>query len=388
MESSRRVNEERTEPCAAMHFHFSSRLPALAFAAAAVALSACQGNVGSSGLSIPQAGGAYGQPNGPVAGSAGTTSREHAVDGAVIMSADRREVPLPTVDGFSITLDLVTSAARPSGSASAAVTAVPVSLMRAAPRTSVAAAGSPASTVTGSAASAAPAPSATPAAGLTPRPVFPPVSSASGAPASTAPGTSGRAAPSASPSPLNSPAAGAKISTKTVVYPDGAPAAPTPAPSGDVQTFTKRTPIVRGYLMPETDLTIAGPAAVHFTIPKSEESPSPRGFTIAIFESGKKNKGRILGYDTNATLDNDTVTSTIAEPAVTFKKNQGYEVILYGDEQPATPPPGGYTTPGINPLPFPSGYATTPPGQQPYPPYQTSGPYTPQPYGVQPTLHP
>ncbi len=331
-----------------MGVHFSNRRVALVFGSLAIGLAACQGNLGSSGLSIPQAGGAYGQPNGPSGysnGGGGTNSRERDTEGAIYLTGDRNKLPLPTVDGFSISVDIVPQDA---GKASPVASATP------APGGS-ASAGSPAPGLTASA-----------------QPSVSPASSASAKPLAAA-------SPTASAHP--------KIATKTIAYPDGAPAAPTATPTGEVETMTKRVAIVRGYLFVGTDVTVPGPGAVHVTIPKSEESPAPRGFTIAIFESGKGKKEHLIAFDAGATVTNGVVNSSVSEPALEFKKNRGYDVFLYGDEAAATPPPvpTGYPTAGANPLPMPSGYTTAAPGQ----PYQPLGPsVTPQPLGAPQTYRP
>ena len=314
-----------------MSVYFLRRFGGVLIGCAAVGLAACQGNLGSSGLSIPQ-GGTYGQPGGP--GQAGvygpnSASRQRTVDGAVSLSADRKEIPLPTVDGFSVTLD-VTSLAIVAPNASGTLTRTTTGSGSPEPQPSPA----PSVAVTGS-----------PSAGGTAKP-------GAGSPApSPSPQASSGPSKHASPAP--------KIVTKTIVYPDDAPAPPSPEPSGDVQTFFKRTAIVRGYIESPADITVAGASALHFTITKSEQLTG-RGFTIAIYQTGKKHHERLLADDSNAVLSNNIVGASENDPLV-LKKDQGYLLMLYGDEVPATP--GPYPSAGNNPLPLPSGYTTAVPGQ-------------------------
>jgi hypothetical protein len=177
---------------------------------------------------------------------------------------------------------------------------------------------------------------------------------------------------SASPHPAGT---GPKIETKLVVYPDYAPDAPTPEPTGNVQTYTKRKAIVRGYISPAIDVALYGLGAARFTIPAGEQTPN-RGFTVAIFSASKKHKPQLIASDTSATLESNVVAS-LATP-LTLKKGTGYDIVLYGDELPSTPAPvpSGYPTPGNNPFVTP-----TPPGYQPPPGYPQQGqPYPGQTY--------
>jgi len=340
-----------------MSVYFMRRLGGVLIGSAAVALAACQGNLGSSGLSIPQ-GGTYGQPGGPGQGGVygpTTASRQRTVDGAVLLTADRKQVPLPTVDGFSVTLDVLSqSTPGPAGSAS---------LTR---------------TVTSH---------------DSPQPELSPVASAAGSPNADPTAKPGGGSPAPAPSaqsssgPNKHASPAPKIVTKTIVYPDDAPAPPSPEPSGDVQTFFKRTPIVRGYINAPADLTIAGASALHFTITKSEQLTG-RGFTIAIYQTGKRHHERLLADDSNAVLSNNIVGATEDDPLV-LKKDQGYLLMLYGDEVPATP--GPYPSAGNNPLPLPSGYTTALPGQPGQPQPGQQPPQVPPGYATpipQPTFPP
>jgi hypothetical protein len=183
------------------------------------------------------------------------------------------------------------------------------------------------------------------------------------------------------------------------VYPDDAPPPPTPMPTGEVQTFIKREPVARGYVKMGTDVPLYGLGAVRFTLPQTELTPK-RGFTIALFESGKHNHNKLLNYDTDPTVSGQIVYSSQTEPSIVLKKNSGYLLMIYGDEGAATAGPAtvapGYPGPGNNPFPTPSGYGqpqyTQVPGypqtpypgspQTPYPGYpQTPYPGYPTPYG-------
>jgi hypothetical protein len=147
-----------------------------------------------------------------------------------------------------------------------------------------------------------------------------------------------------------------------------------------VQTFVKRSAIVRGFVQPSSDLPIYGLGAIRFTLPATELLPK-RGFTVAVYEAGKHNHDHLVAYDTDASVANSVVSSALSDPLV-LKKGIGYLLLLYGDESPATPVPAqvapGYPTPGNNPFPTPTGngYPGNPPGY----PYGTPTPYSP--YGV------
>jgi len=324
----------------------------------ALALAACQGNLGSggSGLSIPQAPG-YGQPGGPgPGGGSGAQSRQQLLEGAVYVTPSTKEVPLPQVEGFGVTVALGSAppSPAPGAEASAEVDAPAGHVKRQASRPAPASSGDP-SAVPSAAASVTVA-------------------------ASVAPGASPAAKPSAGakPSPAASPV---KFDTKTTIYPDDAPEAPTPQPTGEVQTFVKRAAILRGYVMPGQDLTLYGLAAVRFKIPSTEQTPG-RGFTVAIFQSGKHRHDKLIDSDTDSKLADDVVASSRSDVPIELKKNTGYLLLLYADEAAPTPAPvqSGYPTPGNNPFPMPSTYATPYPGSPGYPgqpTYPPGGPVNP-----------
>lgn len=381
------------EARSSMRFSSSGTLT-VALAAAAVMLGACQGNIGSGGLSIPGPP-AYTNPQGP--GGEGTQSRQRVVEGAVFLASDLKELPLPTVDGFAVAVELGSLApASPSPAASAAGRA----------RSNRAARAGGKGTIVAFVASTAPSPRPSPPGSPAPQGSAAPRAGASTAPsggargvpagpAAAPPGSNGgtsgapAASPGAAPSVPASPGAaprGPKIATKTTVYPDDAPSAPSPQPSGDVQIYAVRKPIVRGYLMAPTPLDLYGLAALRFTIPAQEQKDG-RGFTIALFEAGRHRHNTLVAFDADAKLSGDVVSAAAAQPLV-LKKDTGYLLMLYGDELPATPGPveSGYSAPGNNPFPGPSGSSASGAPvypQQPGTPVQPAGRYgaTPSPYG-------
>jgi hypothetical protein len=357
-----------------MRFHGSRRAFYVAFLCAGVALAACQGNIGGgSGLSIPQAPG-YGQPAGP--GNAQSQSRERVLDGAVFLSPKLTEVPLPEIGGFSVSIALGTpepEGADAEASSSASHGHASRALLAAAHASASPGHASPS-------ASASAAGSAEPSA---------PASGASGQPsagASSSPSAGASASPKPAKSPTPAPASASShphIETKTTIYPDDAPPPPTPIPTGEVQTFVKRTPIVRGYVLVGADVPLYGLGAIHFTMPLTEITPK-RGFTIALYESEKHHHQKLMNYDTDPIVGDGVVYSGQKEPVV-LKKDKGYVLMIYGDEEAgvpaAAPAPlaSGYPPPGNNPFPLPSGSGYPQPAytQVPGNPYATPVPYNP-----------
>ncbi len=301
----------------------------------------------------------YGNPQGPSGGGSGTQSRQRVVEGAVFLEPDLKAIPLPPVDGFSVAVALGTPA--------------PVNSPAAAPTSNNAARGRTVAGRTLHGAAPATAAAAAPSSSPSPSP------SPDVAPAGASPVPTGRAAAA---HPSASPGHGPKIETKTTIYPDDAPAAPSPQPTGDVQTYAVRKAIVRGYLNSATPINLYGLGAISFTIP-SEEQKDGRGFTIAVFESGRHRHTSLIAFDADAKVAGGVVSVGDTQPLI-LKKNTGYLVMLYGDELAATPAPvvSGYPTPGNNPFPAPSGNFAPgyPQNQQPG---QPVGPYgTPNPYGT------
>ena len=315
-------------------------LASTAFGCAAVALASCQGNIGGgSGLSIPQAP-SYNQPAGPAGAAA--PSRQRLLEGAVYLSPKLGEVPLPQLAGFAVAIELGTPGSSPAPGSST----IPGAPVKAAlnPKR-------PATIATVRLPEASGSPLADPSASASAA-LAVPASAGASAPASAA-----SAVPAGKPTSAPSPAGtgpGPKIETKTTIYPDDAPIAPTPIPTGEVQTFYKRVPLVRGYVQPGSDLSLYGLAAIRFTLPASELTPK-RGFTIALYENGKHHHDRLLGFDTQPALTSSVVASALTDPVV-LKKGMGYLLMLYGDDTGSTPAPvaSGYPPPGNNPFPMPS----------------------------------
>ncbi len=284
-----------------------------AISVAALAVAACQGNVGTgSGLVPPP-----GSQQAPSAQGA-AQSRTRTTAGAVFLAGGMNEIPLPAVAGFSLTLYMVEPSSAPSTAPNGG------------PRTRT------------ERASSTPSPSPTPA--------------------PSASDKKSKAAPKATASPE-----GPKIDTKTTIYPDSVPAAPTPEPTGNVQTYAEREAVVRGYVLPQTDVKLYSLAAARFKIPAAEH-PEGRDFTIALFESRKHKKWKLIAYNPEATLDGDIVSADSAAGPITLKKKTGYAFILYGDDLAPTPGPAGtYPPPGSNPFNTPNPAGTMRPFGPPTP---------------------
>jgi len=91
-------------------------------------------------------------------------------------------------------------------------------------------------------------------------------------------------------------------------------------------------------------------AAVRFTIPAQEQTKA-RGYTIALFESLKHGKTRLLAWDPVAALAENAVSpATAARAPIALKKNVGYYFVLYGDDLGPVPTPSGSFPPANNRL--------------------------------------
>ena len=317
----------------------SKRLLAIAGFGLATILAACQGNLGSgSGLAIPQQQ-PYGQPGGPGgAGAPSSQSRQRMLDGAVYLTKDAVEIPLPTLNGYGVTLALGTPTPTPSPTPLA--TAMPNATSSPSVKSRRKKSRAQETHVAITSPTSSPTPSTIPS---------PPTSSAPVVVVS--PSVTASEASSASPSPAP------KFVTKTIVFPDDAPPVPTPQASGNVQTFNVRKAIVRGYLQPGAPISLYGLGAVRFMIPKAEQSAG-RGYTIAVFTVGRRHHDALVTVDSSPVLEKDIVASTRSIDPVVLKKGTGYLFMLYGDEllAPAVAP-SGYPAPGQNPFvtPYPSG---------------------------------
>jgi hypothetical protein len=287
--------------------------------AAMVGIAACSGGVSGTGLPAP--------PGPAISASVGAASqsRQRTASGAVYLASDVHEIPLPPLAGFGLTIAL----ASPT------------------PKASVSAATNPKA------------------------PAGPPTASPSPSP-SPSPAAKKKAAPSASATP-----AGPKVDTKITIFPEDAPAAPTPAATGNVQSYAERPPVIRGYIMPATDLKLYSLAAASFKLP-SDQAPEGREFTIALFESEKHRKWKLLGWTPDATLEDGVVSASDATEPLLLHKKMGYVFVLYGDDLEPTPAPrGSYPPPGSNPFATPGAATPRPFGAPPTPfnPYASPNPY-------------
>jgi hypothetical protein len=288
---------------------------------AALGVAACSGSMGG-GSSLPAPQGYNPTPN----SAAAAILREHTTAGAIYLAKDLTELDFPSSTGFGFAIDLGTPK----------------------PKTALTAGGS-----ASKASSVTPAPSPSPA------------------PSPTASATVKKSGATPSPEP-----SGPKIDTHVTIFPQDAPVAPTPAPTGDVQSFATRVAIMRGTMMSSIDLKICSLSCVRFKLPK-DERPEGRDYTVAIFEQHKHRKFSLVAWDSDATLEGDTVTVEGATKEITLKKKQGYIFVLYGDDLEPTPVPKGYPAQGNNPFvtPQPGGRPGYPGQQQPGQPYY--GPPTP-----------
>lgn len=282
--------------------------------AALIGIAACSGNLGTgTGLPAPPA------PGVSASVQAANQSRQRTAAGAVYLASDIHEIPFSPLGGFTLALQLATPSPKPSGPATAAPKARPSGA--------------------------------------------PPTASPSPSPSPTAAGKK-KASPSASSTP-----SGPKIDTKITIFPEDAPAAPTPAATGNVQNYAERPAVVRGYMMPAVDIKLYSLAAAVFKLP-ADQRPEDRGFTIALFESHKHKKWKLLAWTPEATLDDDTVSAADATEPLVLRKKTGYVFVLYGDDLEPTPAPrGSYPPPGNNPFATPGASATPRPFGAPPTPF-------------------
>jgi hypothetical protein len=154
------------------------------------------------------------------------------------------------------------------------------------------------------------------------------------------------------------------------IYPDDAPAAPTPQPTGNVQSYGKRVALARGWVDSAVDLKLYSLAAARFAIPASEQTKA-RGYTIALFQSGKHRKSSVLAWDANASLSGNVVSVMNENDPITLKKHTGYFFVLYGDDiVPVATPQGAYpgaNNPALNGSPGPGGVLLPPGAPTPVP---------------------
>ncbi len=307
-------------------------------------LAACQGNVGSSypSASLPQL-----SPNpGQNYSSAQRQSRTIAANTNV--RSDDDALDFPVVDGFGLRLVL-----REGG----AFTPAPLGT------------GSPSSPGPGGTAASrtalgaqTPAPSASAPSAPAPSPSASVSPSASARPGGAA-GT-GTPKPAASATPVP-----AKAELKLTTYPDNAPELPATA------GLAPRRALVRGYLVLQRDVTVLGPGAFEFVLPPAER-PAGRAFTIAVYESLKHGKLKLLAQDPDAALAAERVRGAAAsEGPMLLHRGRGYVAILYASD--VAPLTGQTQAPQFG---QPQGGFTPPPGQ--------ASPGAPAPVGTGPFASP
>lgn len=340
---------EAAEPRRSTRAMRAPRFRPYAWLSAFALLAACQGNVGSSypSASLPQL-----SPN-PGQYGAAALRQSRSVTANAQVKADDPSIEFPAVDGFGLSLilrDGVGGTASPGPAASGAT-----------PRGS------------GAPASAPPAPSATPgpARSATPSP-------ASSATLSPAPSASASGAPPKGATPSPSPASttpGVKVEAKLTTFPDGAPELTAAAGSAP------RRALVKGYVVAQRDLAVRGPSAFEFILPPNERT-GDRGFTIAVYESLKRNRLKLIAQDPGGVLAGERVRSG-ADPSAApllLHRGRGYIAILYASDLVPTPAPpgtfpnggaGGRFSPVPGTLPSPGG---SPPGASPSPPGATPRP--------------
>jgi hypothetical protein len=192
-----------------------------------------------------------------------------------------------------------------------------------------------------------------------------------------------KASPSPSPSPTPTPSpspkshaspsptpSGPRIDVKLTAFPDGAQKPPGDADSPDA----RRVPILKALLQPSVDLALYSLGALRFTIPSGEQE-SGRGFTVALYETRKFHKDRLIDSRGDLAVDGDVVRALKATGELKLWKGHTYTALLFGDPLPATPSP-------YSPPQYPGTQMNYPPGQmqpngQQYP--QPGQPYPPQP---------
>jgi hypothetical protein len=132
---------------------------------------------------------------------------------------------------------------------------------------------------------------------------------------------------------------GPNVSMRFTIYPDG-----TQKPPGDFDSsFTRRVPIVDVLLKPSVTLKLYSLAALGIQIPSAEDTAS-RGFTIALYETRRYHKDRLMEDHVDAQIGSGVVRATNSKDALELSKGHEYTAILFGDPLAATPSP--YSPPG------------------------------------------
>ncbi len=121
---------------------------------------------------------------------------------------------------------------------------------------------------------------------------------------------------------------------KFTIYPDGTQKAP-----GDYDSaFTRRVPVVDILLEPSFDLPLYSLGAFAIGIPPGDDLPG-RGFTVALYETRKYHKDRLIDDRLDATSVKGVVRADKAKDAIELSKGHEYTLILFGDQLPSTPSP-------------------------------------------------
>jgi hypothetical protein len=218
--------------------------------------------------------------------------------------SDDGAIDFPVVDGFGLRLVL-----REGGAFTPA------------PPGTGAAGSSPSPAAAGSRAFGAQTPTAPPPSAPAPSPSAPnPPASASPTASTRAGGPAGAGTPTPAATATPVPA---KAELKLTTYPDNSPELPATA------GLAPRRALVRGYLLLQRDATVAGPGAFEFILPPAER-PAGRAFTIAVYESLKRGKLKLLVQDPDAALAGERVrgAATSAGPLL-LHRGRGYVALLY-----------------------------------------------------------
>jgi hypothetical protein len=288
-------------------------------AAACLLTSACQGSTGTGLPQAPLPQGSYGPGVNP---NQAPQSRQQTESVSVPVEAAASTLDFSQFDGFGFAIELAKPTAAPA---------------TADPTASAAAKGKKAKPT------ASPSPSPSPMPTPTPTPT-----------------SKSHASPSPTPS-------GPRVDVKLTVYPDGTQKAPGDAES----TAVRRVPVVKALMQPSVDVRLYSLGALRFTIPATEQE-SGRGFTVALYETRKYHKDRLIDWHTDVAADGDVVRADKATDSLKLSKGHAYTVILFGDALPATP--GPYSGPQ-----YPGTQMQYPPGQNPGQPGQLGQPFPPQP---------
>ncbi len=97
-------------------------------------------------------------------------------------------------------------------------------------------------------------------------------------------------------------------------------------------------PVVDILLEPSFDLPLYSLGAFAIGIPPGDDLPG-RGFTVALYETRKYHKDRLIDDRLDATSAKGVVRADKAKDAIELSKGHEYTLILFGDQLPSTPSP-------------------------------------------------